>query len=127
MNSNVFKSIGAVLAGFIAVFILSIGTDAILEALGIFPPQSQPQLFIGWMLILAFIYRSAYGVVGGYITARFAPNNTMRHVAILGILGTIGGIAGVIAGWNLSAHWYPIALAVTAFPLVWIGGKMKKS
>jgi hypothetical protein len=50
----------------------------------------------------------------------------MKHVFILGVLGTLGGIAGVIAGWNLSQHWYPIALAVTAFPFVWLGGKMKK-
>lgn len=50
----------------------------------------------------------------------------MKHVKILGVIGTLGGITGIFAGWNLSDHWYPIALAVTAFPLVWLGGKMKK-
>lgn len=126
-SMNVFKSIGAVLAGFIAVFILSVGTDMILETLGIFPPQSEPKLFIGWMLVVAFIYRSIYAIIGGYVTAMLAPYSPMRHVLALGILGTIGGVAGVIAGWNLSAHWYPIALAVTAFPLVWFGGTLRKS
>lgn len=126
MNTSIFKSIGAVLAGFLAVFILSILTDSILEAAEVFPPQNEPEKFVGWLLVVAFAYRSAYAVVGGYITARLAPNRPMRHVTVLGILGTIGGILGIIAGWDLSAHWYPIALAVTAFPLVWWGGTLKK-
>ena len=75
---------------------------------------------------MALIYRSIYTVAGWYVTAKLALHNPMRHVIILGILGTIGGIGGVIAGWNLSEHWYPIALAVLAFPSVWLGGKLKK-
>lgn len=42
MNMNTFKSIGAVVAGFLTVVVLSVGTDFILESLGIFPPQSEP-------------------------------------------------------------------------------------
>lgn len=64
-------------------------------------------------------------VLGGYVTAKLVPANRKRMVIILGIIGTIAGIVGVIIGWNLSAHWYPIALAVTGFPLVWLGGKLK--
>ncbi len=119
------KSIGAVLAGFFTVAILSIATDTVLEKAGIFPPPSEAGLFVTWMLVVAFIYRSVYTVLGGYVTAKLAPGNVMKHVLALGILGTIGGILGVIAGWNLSEHWYPIALAVTGFPLVWLGGKLK--
>lgn len=126
MNKNILKGIGAVVAGFITVVILSIGTDFVLETLGIFPPASQPELFGGWMLVVALAYRSVYAVIGGYVTARLAPNPTMRYVVILGILGLIGGIMGVIAGRNLSAHWYPVALAATAFPCVWVGGKLRK-
>jgi hypothetical protein len=121
---NILKSIGAVVAGFLSVAVLSVVTDMILEAVGIFPPPSEAGLFVTWMLVLAFLYRSAYAVVGGYITARIAPNLPMRHVAVLGVLGTLGGIAGVVAGWDLSPHWYPIALAVTAFALVWYGGTL---
>lgn len=44
------------------------------------------------------------------------------HVYVLAGLGQLGGIAGVIAGWDLSAHWYPIMLAVTAIPCVVFGG-----
>lgn len=119
------KSVGAVLAGFITVAVLSTGMDWVMEHTGVFPPVSDQGLFITWMLVLAFVYRSVFTVIGGYVTALLAPDRVMRHVFALGILGTLGGIAGVIVGWNLSHHWYPIALAVTGFPLVWIGGKLK--
>jgi hypothetical protein len=122
---TVLKSIGAVVAGFLAVAILSTMTDSVLEGVGIFPPVTAGGLYVTWMLILAFAYRSLYAFVGGYVTAYLAPSNPKRHVMILAILGTIGGLVGVVVGWNLSSHWYPIALAVTAYPLVWYGGKLR--
>ena len=121
---NTLKSIGAVLAGFIFVLVSHTGTDAILEKIGIFPPPDQG-LFITWMLVLALGYRMFFTVVGGAITAALAPQNPMKHVTILAIIGTLGGIGGIFAGWNLSQHWYPIALAITAYPCVWLGGKLK--
>ena len=123
---TIVKSIGAVLAGFIVVVLLSVGTDWVLETTGIFPPLSEQGLYVTWMLGLALFYRTVYTVLGGYVTARLAPLNPTRHIVILGILGTLGGIAGVVAGWNLSAHWYPIALAALAFPSVWLGGLLHK-
>ncbi|TSC85618.1 MAG: hypothetical protein G01um10148_1004 [Parcubacteria group bacterium Gr01-1014_8] len=122
---TILKSIGAVLAGLITVVVLSMGTDWVLEQVGIFPPVSDQGLFVTWMLVVAFLYRSLYAIVGGYVTAMLAPDEQMRHVKILAVLGVIGGIAGVVAGWNLSQHWYPTLLAVTAFPLVWLGGKLR--
>jgi len=121
---NTLKSIGAVLAGFIFIVISHTGTDLILEKAGIFPPPDQG-LFITWMLLLALTYRMIFTVVGGAITAALAPRNPMKHVTILGIIGILGGIGGIVNGWNLSAHWYPVALALTAFPCVWLGGKLK--
>lgn len=124
--THLLKSVGCVLAGFLTVAVLSVATDTLLEATGFFPPIGEG-LFATHLLVIAFLYRSAYTVLGGYVTARLAPQNTMKHIRTLAILGTLGGIMGVVAGWNLSAHWYPIALAVTAFPLVWFGGTLKKN
>ncbi len=120
---NTLKSIGAVVAGFLTVVVLSIGTDAIVEAVCIFPPQDRPQDYVAWMLLLALLYRCAYTVLGGYVTAKLSPQNAARHVLVLGILGTLGGLSGTIAAWNLGNHWYPIALTVTALPCTWLGGR----
>jgi hypothetical protein len=121
--NNKFKKIWAVVAGFLVVVILSVVTDIILEKAGIL---SVVNMSTG-MLVLAFVYRSIYTVAGGYVTAMLAPaESRMKLVKILGIVGTIAGVLGVIVGWDLSDHWYPIALAVTAFPLVYWGGKLKK-
>ncbi|MBI5456691.1 hypothetical protein HY969_03030 [Candidatus Kaiserbacteria bacterium] len=119
------KSIFAVVAGFLTVVVLSMGTDMVLEKTGIFPPPSEMGLFVTWMLALALFYRTIYTILGGYVTAWLAPQNAMKHVWTLAALGQLGGIAGVIAGWNLSAHWYPIALAVLAIPSVWLGGWLR--
>lgn len=121
---NILKSIGAVFTGFLIVVILSVGTDSILEAAGIFPPPAEG-LFVTWMLLLAFAYRTVFTVIGGYVTAALAPANPTKHVTILGIIGAVMGCIGIYVGWELSEHWYPIALAVAAFPSVWLGGKLK--
>ena len=116
------KSILAVIAGFLAIVILAVVTDAILETAGIFPDQG---LFMTWMLLLAFGYRTLYNIVGGYITAAIAPKNPIRHAVILGCIGTLGATVGIVVAWDLPDIWYPIALAVEAIPTCWLGGKLK--
>lgn len=122
---NILKSIGAVLAGFLTVAILSVATDALLEAVGVMAPATHPEATTQGMLALALLYRSVYTVLGGYITARLAPTSPMKHVVALMILGGLGGIGGVVNGWGYGNHWYPIALAVTGPVLVWVGGKLR--
>jgi len=123
---NTARSIGSVIAGIMTNVILSVVVDSILEAAGIFPPPSQG-LFVTWMLALALAYRCVFAVAGGYVTARLAPANPMRHVTILACVGIVLGTIGVFVGWDLSPHWYPIALVITAFPCTWFGGKLFKA
>ena len=46
--------------------------------------------------LLALAYRCVYGVLGSYLTARFAPHSPMRHVWVGGGIGfalsTVGAI-----------------------------------
>ena len=120
----IFKSIGAILSGIITGAALSIGTDFVLEKIGIFPPIGQG-VFIWWMLALALSYRGIYTIASGYVTAKLAPNNPMRHAIILGIIGVIVTILGSIANWQKSNAWYPIALILITLPCTWLGGKMR--
>lgn len=121
---SALRNIGAVIAGFLSVAVLSVVTDMIVEALGILPPQDHPEALVWWMLLIALAYRTVYTVLGGYVTAKLTSSRTA--LIVLGILGTLGGIAGVIGGWHLGNQWYPIAIAVEAFPCIWYGGKLAK-
>ena len=118
------RSAAAVLLGFFSVAVLSLATDQILHVLEVYPPWGEPMWDPG-LNLLALSYRILYTVLGGYITARLAPGSPMRHVAVVGILGLIAGSAGAIAAITLAdlgPNWYPVALAVTGFPCVWLGG-----
>lgn len=119
------RSIGAVLLGFVAVVVLSLATDQILHVLKVYPPWGQPMHDPGDNA-LALAYRCVYGVVGGYLTARFAPRAPMRHALILGAIGTVVGAAGAAATipMNLGPAWYPIALALSGLPTSWVGGRL---
>jgi surface polysaccharide O-acyltransferase-like enzyme len=118
-------SIGSVLAGFIATAILSIATDLAMHTTGVFPPEGQPMS--NGLFALATVYRTIYTIVGGYLTARIAPNRPMAHAWILAIIGVLAAIAGTVATWDKGAEfgpkWYPIALVILAIPSVLLGGR----
>ncbi len=124
---RLLRSTGAVLLGFVAVVVLSLGTDQVLHSLKVYPPWDQPMYDPG-LCLLALSYRIVYTVVGGYITARLAPRNPMRHALILGVIGFAIGTAGAIATipMHLGPAWYPIAIALTALPCAWLGGALMK-
>jgi len=121
------RSIGAVLAGVLAVIILSLATDVVLHASGIYPPWFQPMAEGLWILALA--YRIVYGIAGGYIAACLAPHRPMMHAWIIGVIGLILSIVGVAMHWNKGPEygpkWFGVALIVTALPCAWLGGKLR--
>src|SRR4051812_5117479 len=95
MNKKMVRSIGSVVAGIVVIVALSVITDMILENVGLFPPPTQG-LFDANLLIIALFYRTVYALLGGYVTAKLAPANPMKHVTILLIIGTVMGLLGVI-------------------------------
>jgi hypothetical protein len=119
------RSIVSVLGGFVAVFVLSVGTDIAMQAAGIFPSFSEPNKFTTPLLLLATLYRSAYTVVGGYVTASLAPDRPVGHAVALGVLGLAMSIFGAVTMWNVGPHWYPLALVVLSLPCTWVGGRLR--
>jgi hypothetical protein len=118
----ILRSVGAVVAGVVFVVAASTGTDLVLEHT-ILPAMNSPQVSPS-LLGLALAYRTLYGVVAGWITAKLAPARPMTHALALGAIGTAVAVAGVVATWNLGQHWYPIALAVLATPQTWLGARL---
>jgi hypothetical protein len=124
-SRHLLLSIVAVLLGFLAVVVLSLGTDQLLHVLQVYPPWGEA-MHEPALNFLALSYRIIYTILGGYIAARLAPSKPMRHALILGVLGTIMGLAGAMATipMNLGPAWYPIALVVTALPCTLLGGAL---
>ena len=124
---RLWRSTAAVFSGFIAVVVLSLGTDQVLHVLQVYPPWGQPMYDPG-LNLLALSYRIVYAVVGSYIAARLAPRNPMRHALALGVVGLVPSTAGVIATipMDLGPSWYPIALVLTALPCAWLGGALHR-
>lgn len=121
---SILRSTGAILTGFFTVAVLSLATDQVLHVLEVYPPWGEPMNEPG-LNLLALSYRILYTILGGYLTARLSPHSPMRHVFVLGVLGVViaaAGAAAAITMADLGPNWYPIALALTGFPCVWLGG-----
>jgi hypothetical protein len=119
------RSVLAVFTGFLVVVVLSLGTDQLFHALGIYPPWNQPMRAPG-LNLLALSYRLVYDTLGSYLMARLAPYAPMRHVWIGAAIGFVLSSVGAIGAirMNMGPAWYPIALAVSAWPTAWIGGNL---
>jgi hypothetical protein len=119
------RSVWAVFAGILVNVVLSLGTDQVLHVTGIYPPWGQRMADA--LFGVAFAYRVVYTMLGGYITARLAPQHRMKHVMVLAAIGLVLATAGVAVTWEhpeLGPRWYPLALLITALPLTWWGGKL---
>ena len=118
------KSVWAVAAGVIFIVVVTTLVDIMMHATGIYPPWEQP--IDDTLALLATSYRIVISIAGAWLTARLAPADPMKHAMILGYVGTLMGLVGVVATWNMGMgpRWYPIALAVLAIPQCWAGGNI---
>jgi hypothetical protein len=119
------RSFLAVVAGFLTVVGLSLATDQLLHVLEVYPPWGQA-MFEPRLNALALTYRIVYTLLGGFVTARLAPRAPMRHVMVLAAIGLVAGTAGAVVAitQDFGPNWYPIALALTAYPVTWLGGRV---
>jgi hypothetical protein len=122
MNANIFKSIGAVLAGFLIIVVLSVGTDFILEAAGVLP---YGHLFVSTgLIVVVLFYRAVYSLIGCYIAAKLAPHSPLKHALTLGGVGVVISTVGAIAAGHLGPAWYAWTLVIIALPIAWLGGRL---
>ena len=124
--SRILKSIATVLSGLIATVVLSLGTDSLMHATGVYPaaqPMDDSQF------ALATAYRSIYAVAGSHLSARVASFQPMQHAIALGIVGMVLATIGAITTWNagpqFARKWYSIALILLSIPCGWLGGKLR--
>lgn len=122
---RILRRVGAVAAGLLAIFAVTTVTDLVMHATGVYPPSGAPPMSSA-LFLLAFAYRFVFDVAGCWLTARLAPDRPMRHAMVLGAIGLALSIAGAAAMWTAGPHWYPIALAASALPCAWLGGRLQR-
>jgi hypothetical protein len=120
---RLLRRTGAVFAGLAAIFALTTAIEIVLHRTDVFPPvgasgMSHP------LLLLALSYRLVFDVFGCYLTGRLAPTRPMFHAMVLGAIGLCLSTVGAIAMWDPEFAWYPIALAASALPSGWLGGRL---
>jgi hypothetical protein len=120
------RSIAAIGVAIVANVVLSLAADQLFHTLGAYPPWGQP-MYEARDNLLALSYRMVFGILAGYLAARLAPSRPVRHVQVLGVIALVLASLGVVVtvvGPDLGPAWYPIALAITAYPCVWLGGRL---
>ena len=123
MKGPMLRRIGAVLAGFLAIVVLSVVADMTMESTGIFPKPGGPPMADA-LFAIALGYRFVFGVVGCWIAARLAPDAPMMHALALGALGVAVSTAGAVAMWQMGPPWYSLAVIGISLPSAWIGGRL---
>jgi hypothetical protein len=123
---RIWRRVGAVFAGLVAIFAVTTAIDAVMHATGIFPPAGAPPMSNA-LFLLALAYRLVIDVAGCYLTARLAPDRPMRHALALGAIGVVLSIGGAVAMWGAGPAWYPLALAASSLPSAWLGGRLVQS
>lgn len=119
---GLLRSTGAVLAGLFSIVVTSTVTDAILHAVGIYPPPRQRMS--DTLFLLATAYRIAFGVLGCYVTAWLAPARPMKHALVLGAIGVVISTAGAVAMWQYGPAWYALAIIGISLPCAWLGARL---
>ena len=124
-NSKWIVSVLAVFLG-VAVNFLAAPIDQFFHILHVFPPWGEPMRDVSENL-LAFSYRALLAVAGGYVTARFAPGQPMRHAMILGAIGLVLTSAGAYYAMShreTGPLWYPVLLAALCLPASYLGARI---
>lgn len=119
------RSVLAVLAGLAFTIVVSTIIDHLLHIVEVYPPWGQGM----WETsdnVLALSYRIVIGVMSGYIVAKLAPKAPIKHALTLGAIGTVLTVAGTFAAMSMSLGplWYPVLLAVSLIPTVYVGAKL---
>jgi hypothetical protein len=124
-SRSAFRSIGAVLAGFAAIAVLSTLADLAMRGAGIYPAdaaEAPSDVLFG----LALAYRTVFGVLAGFIAAGLAPHHPMRHALVLGGIGVLVSVTGAITMWNVGPHWYPIGVVLICLPSAAVGALLQR-
>lgn len=120
------RSIGAILAGFVSIAVLSFAASALVQSAmpGAFDAAGRTESVP--VLLLSQAYVGVFAIAGCYLAARLAPSAPMRHALILGGLGLVFNVAGSIAMWDTAPAWFHALAIALVMPYAWVGGRLRE-
>lgn len=121
-----WRSVMAIVVGFLFIGLLAFGADAVLRSAMPDAFDAAGRVTSVPILILMLAYVGVFAVAGCYLAARLAPNKPMRHALILGVLGLVFNIAGSMAMWNTAPAWYHVTALALVMPYAWLGGRIRE-
>lgn len=118
-----FRSILAVLAGWLTTGILVVCFDLVLRKVlpndyrdGQIPPD--------WVTAMVLATSALFSIPAGWVTAKVARTDPSRHVVYLVLWGLLMGIFSAVMAWNQIQWWYHIGLIILWVPMVLLGGRL---
>lgn len=116
------RSLGAVVGGLVATFVLTTAIDLALHATKVFPAFGERMSDA--LFVLAFAYRIPLDIAGAYLAARWAPSNPRVHALALGVIGLVLSTVGAITMWEYGPAWYSLGNIAIALPCAWAGAHL---
>ena len=120
------RSIVAVAVGFVAIAVLSFGTDALVRAAAPGAFEAGGRTDSVPLLLLTLVYVAVYAVAGCYLAASLAPARPMRHALVLGASGLAFTGLGTVLAWDTAPAWYHIVSLAMVLPYAWLGGRLRE-
>ena len=77
------------------------------------------------LFALALGYRTLFGILAGYVTARLAPSRPLRHALALGVVGVVLSTIGAVTMGDMGPGWYSIAVILICLPTAWLGATLQ--
>jgi hypothetical protein len=121
-TARTLRSIGAVLGGLVATFVITTAVDIGLHATGVFPAMGTRMSDA--LFVLALAYRLPLNALGSYVAGRLAPARPFRHALALGGVGVVIATIGAVVMCEFGPLWYSLANIAIALPCAWVGGKL---
>jgi TIR domain len=121
---RLWRSMAAVLVGFLVYVVLSFVTALTLQQI-----RNLPRISGFWVALLSLFCTWVFSIAAGYFAARLAPGNPMRHVWVLGcivLITTLTRFVGVAPINVLASRAAYVGFLLSVLLCVWLGGVLHR-
>jgi hypothetical protein len=124
---NALRSVLAVVAGFLIIGALAIGTGKLVQSMvpAQFDAAGNPTTMP--MMLLQLLYVGVYATFGCWLAGRLAPSRPMTHALVVGVLGLMLNVPSAIALRGTHPMWYLVVGVATTMLWAWLGGRIADS